>query len=549
MGGQPKHFPNPEVSPTGSRTCSFCSVVVYCCKPFAVKRLLPALLMIFVLACEKPGDEKPGNEEPNTPQNISANRSQIVLDYFHRYDTITVDAEGEWTVGCEPYSSEMDVRKIEGVPNKFVASSTSELTNGIDRTATVVVRPANSTDTASLYIPFVRLAIPKDTLVFGGESDDMFNDIVNAGVDRLLAVGYTEGADGVQHHGGKDFWIVKFTNDGKKEWSKAFGGSQDDVATSVVTSYKQEDMTSYFDGYIIGGYTFSNDGDVTGNHGQKDAWVIKIDTLGNLVWKKILGTAGDDEIVEMMNGSIPGPLVSGIKDNDQWIMKWDGNGDMEWEETFGSSGIDFAGGITETQDGYYFTGSGELQDGDVADKPTSSYDAWIVKISKEGEKQWVRYIGGAADEKGISIGGFYNMNTLLIGTTESNDIFPEFDGQRNIFAASYDRDGNLLWKKIIKHTKWDEPAVLGGTKFGNIIIAGRSKNPASPSNDENAFDASLVVITPTGDVLLSRMLGAPGPDGITGITSTGFSKTLVGYSSGGAANTDLDGYFGWFDYR
>ena len=505
------------------------------------------MLIIAAFACEKPG-----NEEPSSSKNISANRSRIVLDNFHRYDTVTVEAEGEWVVGFYPYSTEISVQKIIGSPNKFIASSTSELTDGVDRTATIIVQPVNSTDTTALYIPFVRLAVPKDTIVFGGQGNDVFNDIINSSVNGLLAVGYSESndGDGGQGHGGKDLWVVKMSVDGKKQWSKKFGGSQDEAATCIVSSYKQEDMTSYFDGYIIGGYTYSNDGDVTGNHGQKDAWLIKIDTLGNLVWQKTFGTAGDDGIVQLMNGSAPGALVCGTRNDDQWLMKLDPAGNIKWEKTFGSSGIDLAGGITETMAGYYFTGSGKFQDGDVADKPTSSYDAWGVKIGKEdGQTHWVRYIGGSADDKGLFLAGFYNMEVMLIGTTESNDIFPEFYGQRNIFAAFYDVDGNLLWKKIIKHTKWDEPAVLGGSKFGNLIIAGKSKNPQSTSNDESAFNASLIVMTPTGDVIRSRIFEGPGPSCITGMTAAGFSKPFVGYSSGVATGTNLDGYFGWFDYR
>ena len=45
---------------------------------------------------------------------------------------------------------------------------------------------------------------------------------------------------------------------------------------------------------------------------------------------------------------------------------------------------------------------------------------------------------------------------ILLGTTESTDVFPEFNGKRNVFAAKFDTNGNLLWKKIIKHTGDDD---------------------------------------------------------------------------------------------
>lgn len=45
-------------------------------------------------------------------------------------------------------------------------------------------------------------------------------------------------------------------------------------------------------GYIIAGLSYSNTGDVTGNHGGGDYWIIKIDSLGNIIWQKTLEVPG-----------------------------------------------------------------------------------------------------------------------------------------------------------------------------------------------------------------------------------------------------------------
>ena len=42
-------------------------------------------------------------------------------------------------------------------------------------------------------------------------------------------------------------------------------------------------------GYLLVGSTYSNDIDVSGNHGESDMWVIKIDTIGNINWQKCIG--------------------------------------------------------------------------------------------------------------------------------------------------------------------------------------------------------------------------------------------------------------------
>ena len=42
-------------------------------------------------------------------------------------------------------------------------------------------------------------------------------------------------------------------------------------------------------GYMLTGYTQSNDGDVAGNHGAADAWLVKVDSSGNFQWQKCYG--------------------------------------------------------------------------------------------------------------------------------------------------------------------------------------------------------------------------------------------------------------------
>src|SRR5690349_15381819 len=65
------------------------------------------------------------------------------------------------------------------------------------------------------------------------------------------------------------------------EWAKCLGGSGVDWAQSI--------QQTADGGYIVAGWTKSNDSDVSGNHGAEDYWIVKLDTVGNLVWQKCLG--------------------------------------------------------------------------------------------------------------------------------------------------------------------------------------------------------------------------------------------------------------------
>ena len=45
---------------------------------------------------------------------------------------------------------------------------------------------------------------------------------------------------------------------------------------------------------MFSSYTDSNDGDVSGNHGSGDSWVVKLDTLGTILAQNCYGGSGND---------------------------------------------------------------------------------------------------------------------------------------------------------------------------------------------------------------------------------------------------------------
>ncbi|MGB4094948.1 MAG: T9SS type A sorting domain-containing protein, partial [Bacteroidales bacterium] len=133
-------------------------------------------------------------------------------------------------------------------------------------------------------------------------------------------------------HGDADYWIVKLNSSGDFEWQKCLGGTNDDEANSI--------QQTSDGGFIVGGETLSNDGDVSGNHGEIDAWVVKLNSSGNILWQKCLGGTG-----------------------------WD------WENS-----------IQQTSDGgFIVAGYTNSNDGDVSGNHGSK-DYWVVKLTNEPDR-------------------------------------------------------------------------------------------------------------------------------------------------------------------
>jgi len=70
------------------------------------------------------------------------------------------------------------------------------------------------------------------------------------------------------------------------KWQKTYGSSSNELGFSITTTSDR--------GYVLAGSTVGNNGDVTSNHGLSDAWIIRINASGNIVWQKTFGGSSTD---------------------------------------------------------------------------------------------------------------------------------------------------------------------------------------------------------------------------------------------------------------
>lgn len=70
-------------------------------------------------------------------------------------------------------------------------------------------------------------------------------------------------------------------------WGNNYGATENEIARSAVQTSDG--------GFILAGYTDSDCGIVVGNHGGKDAWLVKITSQGYIEWTRCIGTTGFEE--------------------------------------------------------------------------------------------------------------------------------------------------------------------------------------------------------------------------------------------------------------
>jgi hypothetical protein len=128
--------------------------------------------------------------------------------------------------------------------------------------------------------------------------------------------------------------VVKLDESGIIQWQRSLGGSDFERAKSVLQTSDG--------GYIVAGHSKSTDGDVVGNHGALDYWVVKLHGNGILLWQKCLGGSGHDEAYSILQTSNGGYIVAGYSEST--------DGDVTGHHGFRDSWVVKLGSSTGTED-------------------------------------------------------------------------------------------------------------------------------------------------------------------------------------------------------
>lgn len=317
----------------------------------------------------------------------------------------------------------------------------------------------------------------------GGTGSDKAQAIRQTGDGGYIVMGESDSNDGdvTDNHGGYDYWVVKLSDAGEIEWEKSFGGSNGDIPNAIEQTADG--------GYIIAGYTFSTDGDVTGHHGTElnsDYWIVKLNISGDLQWQKALGgrhselaysiqeTTGGGYIVagqsKMPDGDVSGwhegrvYAMGGDSDPtyDAWVVKLDGTGGIQWEHSYGGSGDDVAYVLRQTADGeYILAGSSNSNDGD-ANGNHLAYDEYYDTYYPSVE-YWIVKLGGAL--------GFEETvkNDFNIYPNPAGDFVTISNVPNGSTIQIADITGKSVYSSTIPGIQTTMPVMLGTRSFANGV--------------------------------------------------------------------------------
>lgn len=167
--------------------------------------------------------------------------------------------------------------------------------------------------------------------------------------------------------GDYDAWIMKLDADGNPLWSRTAGGPKFDQTNAVME-------TASGDILAAGETTAATE------NGSTDFYVLRYDKDGHFKWSRTYGYAGFERARAMVETAEENFIIAGYSDSigagnkDAWLVKIDSNGMVLGSQAFGGPSCDEAFAITRTADGHY------VMAGNTASSGAGGVDAWTVKV-------------------------------------------------------------------------------------------------------------------------------------------------------------------------
>lgn len=407
---------------------------------------------------------------------------------------------------------------------------------------------------SSIYICFGQSAI-KWQKNYGGSNNEYGYSILGCSNGGYLLAGSSgsNDFDVVKNYGGDDVWLSKISISGNIEWERNYGGSANDVAYSVIETNDR--------GYVFAGYTTSNDSDVSGNAGAADVWVVKIDSSGDIIWQSTLGGSANDYARAIIQTTDNGYVFAGYTNSnngdvsgnhggyDYWVVKLDSGGNLEWQEALGGGNFDQAYAIALTNDsGFVVTGYVSSNDGNVSGNH-GSQDMWTVKLDISGNLLWQKAMGGGNSDFAYSIMQAQDGNYLIGGTSNSSDgdIVTNY-GNFDYCIIKFDTARNIIWQKTLGGSGQDEAKSIIQDWDGGFAITGFSfSNDSDVVGSHGLLDYWLVKIDSLGNIQWQKAMGGTVDDVSQSVIQTGSNNYMVaGYAESNNGNSSSN--YGMKDY-
>lgn len=281
-------------------------------------------------------------------------------------------------------------------------------------------------------------------------------------------------------------------------------------------------------------------------------WAVQISGNENMSTEKVINDSDNNIIVfsEIVGDVTVGSLNFTTNLKNMLILKFDKYGNILWSFQIGNSNIeDPKDAYVDALGNIYITGSfgGTLTFGDITINSTDEKDAFLAKLSKDGDIIWAKNMGQntgvqkgrkiTSDGNNLFVIGFYKESVLL---SRANDTLLEGTNKKNYFFVKYDLDGNLIGARRIYSSS--NSILLSGMIYlnNNIYLSGYFSDTLIYASDtllsnNRSSDFLILKLDLNGNLVWAKQFGGPESDELWGLTTDGQDIYVSGFFSSGSS--------------
>lgn len=307
-----------------------------------------------------------------------------------------------------------------------------------------------------------------------------------------------------------DIYLVKTDPKGNKEWERNYGGIKMDIGWSVLEIKNS--------GYLLHGSTMSRD---TTN---QDIMIVRLDLAGNVIWHKVYGNKLNERTTDMLrlsdgNYLLIGERIIDTTNRDSYVIKVDTAGNIIWEKTYGTKAVERTYYGAETPSGDI------LLAGSVLPYKNNKADILIIKIKSDGNIVWTKTYG---NKDSHDIPHSFSRNKKGNVYTLTGYSGSKTEGLHDALFMQVDSSGYMLLQK--RHNTGYDMRLMHAvqTKDDGFIATGFTRKDIT----KEIYDVLLLKYNLTGQVQWIKMYGTEKADdqGYWIVCDEDGGYSLVGYT-------------------
>jgi hypothetical protein len=290
------------------------------------------------------------------------------------------------------------------------------------------------------------------------------------------------------------------------------------------------------------------------NAGDHDAFIIKLDPSGVVLWVDQFGTPGYEAaetvatgpmgevyvLGEIITEALPGQTASGFID--VFVRKYSSTGSLLWTRQFGSSQTERPSDLAVGTAGQLYV-AGSTLGALPGQTHVEGSDSFVRAYDTDGLELWTWQVGYPGDDSpaGVTVdaaGALYVAGTIPSGSTVPGEFAV---GGADTYLFKLSADGDVLWQRQLGSTGTDNAEAVVTTSDGDIVVLTQQRSPERRillnRYDTNGFEWwSASQLIPQSLPYLRMAAGTMGS-----VLVSGWSDTAVEGSVRGG------GYVFWFD--